>query len=187
MVALRSDEGATHPPDGLRAASGGALPVPIAPAHEAPAYSRVHSGSVGIVLHGSTVRPGRDGCIRPLRMSRRTVDAVQSAGVVEWLMVPDPSGRDLRDLAHLIDRPEWFQRAACRGMGTGSFFPVRGGTAEAARAVCDTCVVRADCLSYAMSEADTVGRGPAPAPGSGHGCDSRWRRRGSVRPSARLE
>lgn len=81
---------------------------------------------------------------------------MQSA-VVEWLMQSDPSGVDLPDLADLIERPEWFQRAACRGMGTGSFFPTRGGTGEAARAVCYTCPVRSECLDYAMSEADTVG------------------------------
>jgi hypothetical protein len=47
-------------------------------------------------------------------MGRRYRRSVQRA-VVEWLMQPDPSGHDLPDLADLIDRPEWFQRAAGRG------------------------------------------------------------------------
>jgi WhiB family redox-sensing transcriptional regulator len=64
---------------------------------------------------------------------------------------------DLPNLNDLISRPEWFARAACRGMDAGLFFPVRGGTAEAARAVCSTCMVRAECLDYAVSEADLGG------------------------------
>jgi WhiB family redox-sensing transcriptional regulator len=72
-------------------------------------------------------------------------------------MQPDPAGLDLPDLAGLIDRPEWFRRAACRGMGTGQFFPSRGGTGQPARAICSTCPVRSECLDYAMGQADTVG------------------------------
>ena len=48
-----------------------ALAVAITSAHEAPADSRIDPCSVSVVLHGTTVRPGRDGGIRPLRMSQR--------------------------------------------------------------------------------------------------------------------
>ena len=50
----------------------------------------------------------------------------------------------------------WMSRGACRTADPGLFFPVAAVTGpaarqvEAARAVCDPCAVRADCLSYAL-------------------------------------
>jgi WhiB family transcriptional regulator, redox-sensing transcriptional regulator len=72
-------------------------------------------------------------------------------------MQPDPSGLELPDLAGLIERPKWFRRAACREEGSAQFFPGKGQSLERARALCDTCVVRSECLDYALADADTVG------------------------------
>ena len=69
---------------------------------------------------------------------------------LEWLMAgdePDPTAL----LAQLFDRPTWHARAACRGMGPDAFFPGHGGSTEAARAVCEGCAVRKDCLSAALA------------------------------------
>jgi WhiB family redox-sensing transcriptional regulator len=50
----------------------------------------------------------------------------------------------------------WMSRGACRQADPELFFPVAAVTgpgarqAEAAKAVCGPCVVRADCLSYAL-------------------------------------
>lgn len=65
------------------------------------------------------------------------------------------------DAASLIDevthRPAWHARAACRGMGTDAFFPERGGSIDAATAVCEGCTVRDDCLSAALAVGDCRG------------------------------
>lgn len=41
----------------------------------------------------------------------------------------------------------------CRGMNPGDFYPTRGDTAteRAARSVCNGCVVRDQCLEYALT------------------------------------
>jgi WhiB family transcriptional regulator, redox-sensing transcriptional regulator len=50
----------------------------------------------------------------------------------------------------------WMSRGACRQADPELFFPIAGVTgpaarqAEAAKAVCGRCVVRAKCLSYAL-------------------------------------
>src|ERR1019366_9317995 len=84
-----------------------------------------------------------------------TVDNVEF-DVVQWLMQPDSTGLELPDLANLIQRPEWFARASCRGSDLAPYFPGQGGTATEARAVCHTCVVRSPCLDYALADPDLV-------------------------------
>lgn len=45
---------------------------------------------------------------------------------------------------------EWMERAACRALEPGEFFPSDGsGVAEAQR-VCARCPVAAECLEYAL-------------------------------------
>ncbi len=50
----------------------------------------------------------------------------------------------------------WMSRGACRQMDPELFFPIAAvgrqaaRQAEAAKAVCGRCAVRADCLSYAL-------------------------------------
>jgi WhiB family redox-sensing transcriptional regulator len=45
----------------------------------------------------------------------------------------------------------WAERAACRGMDSDLFFPTHGDHAalQAAKAVCATCPVTAECRAYA--------------------------------------
>lgn len=54
---------------------------------------------------------------------------------------------------------DWRTRAACRGMDTDMFFPERGDGAavDAAKAVCGTCPVAADCLDEAINLPDGWG------------------------------
>src|SRR5487761_2101154 len=56
-------------------------------------------------------------------------------------------------------RPHWHSRAACAGMGPGSFFPLTQGSRESgyvlhatARLLCSTCPVVAECTQAGMSE-----------------------------------
>ncbi|MDQ3350745.1 MAG: WhiB family transcriptional regulator [Actinomycetota bacterium] len=47
-------------------------------------------------------------------------------------------------------RPRWHQHAACRGGDTATFFPVHSETAGTARAICSTCPVIDECLTWAL-------------------------------------
>ncbi len=50
------------------------------------------------------------------------------------------------------ERPSWEARAACKGMGGQvNFFPERGEAIEPARAICEWCGVRQECLEYIMA------------------------------------
>jgi WhiB family redox-sensing transcriptional regulator len=48
-------------------------------------------------------------------------------------------------------RERWQRDAACIGHPEVSFFPERGVSTRPARAVCARCLVRDDCLGYAMA------------------------------------
>lgn len=50
--------------------------------------------------------------------------------------------------------PDWRERAKCRGLDPELFFPRKGETAGAAKAVCATCDVRDEC--YAIAERQGV-------------------------------
>lgn len=60
-------------------------------------------------------------------------------------------------LDDLVRRPRWHAQAACRGRGTGAFFPSPGDSLTAARAVCASCPVQAECLSAAVADAGLQG------------------------------
>jgi WhiB family redox-sensing transcriptional regulator len=61
------------------------------------------------------------------------------------------------DVSILGERPAWQRRAACRGKGCDWWFPTTREADEAARAVCEPCVVRRECLAYALSDPGLVG------------------------------
>lgn len=50
----------------------------------------------------------------------------------------------------MIDTSTWRARAACRGADTNLFFPERGESTAAAKAVCAGCPVASECLDYAL-------------------------------------
>ncbi|MFJ7956422.1 WhiB family transcriptional regulator [Streptomyces sp. NPDC096319] len=71
-------------------------------------------------------------------------------------------------ISHLPGRAEhewaWQRAAACRGLGTEVFFHPEGERGEsrvnrerAAKAVCDRCPVRAQCLRHAVSVSEPYG------------------------------
>lgn len=52
---------------------------------------------------------------------------------------------------HLDDElMPWVDDAACAGEDGTLFFPDRGESAHPAKMICSRCVVRADCLAYAL-------------------------------------
>lgn len=54
-----------------------------------------------------------------------------------------------------VDRPEWQEFAACRGLGPELFFVEKGDEAhlqlKKAREICATCPVFDQCLTFALS------------------------------------
>ena len=56
----------------------------------------------------------------------------------------------------LIDS-DWIGRANCRGVSPDIFFPTRGEPTDEAKAVCQGCAVRDECLESALINHDTHG------------------------------
>lgn len=54
------------------------------------------------------------------------------------------------DLAEL----EWQDKALCAEVDPEIFFPEKGGSTRAAKRVCRSCEVRAECLEYALDNPD---------------------------------
>lgn len=49
-------------------------------------------------------------------------------------------------------RPGWHAEAACRGEDLSVFFPVRGDSSKPAKAICERCPVRTECLEEALAD-----------------------------------
>jgi len=64
------------------------------------------------------------------------------------------------ELAQLIlqtpDRA-WQHQANCMGVDPDLFFPERGASTREAKEVCRGCVVREDCLEYALANSEKFG------------------------------
>lgn len=74
-------------------------------------------------------------------------------GLYRWLMGAGSITGD-----GLPTRPSWMLGALCLSADPEAFFPERGETPAAAKAICDRCDVRAACLEYALAiEDDPVG------------------------------
>jgi WhiB family redox-sensing transcriptional regulator len=55
------------------------------------------------------------------------------------------------------DRTGWQAQANCMGVDPDLFFPERGGSTREAKEVCRGCVVREDCLEYALANGEKFG------------------------------
>ena len=51
----------------------------------------------------------------------------------------------------------WQARANCMGVDPDLFFPERGASTREAKEVCRGCVVREDCLDYAIANGEKFG------------------------------
>jgi WhiB family transcriptional regulator, redox-sensing transcriptional regulator len=51
----------------------------------------------------------------------------------------------------------WQDQANCMGVDPDLFFPERGASTREAKEVCRGCVVRLDCLEYALDNAEKFG------------------------------
>ncbi|MBX7159305.1 MAG: WhiB family transcriptional regulator [Acidimicrobiia bacterium] len=51
----------------------------------------------------------------------------------------------------------WQARANCIGVDPDIFFPERGASTKEAKSICAACLVRADCLEYALENSEKFG------------------------------
>ena len=61
---------------------------------------------------------------------------------------------------HATDETEeagWQLEANCLGVDPDLFFPERGASTKEAKAVCKGCVVREDCLEFALQNGEKFG------------------------------
>ena len=64
---------------------------------------------------------------------------------------------DIVSLLYGRQDQEWQRRANCMGVDPDLFFPERGASTREAKEVCRGCVVREDCLEYALENAEKFG------------------------------
>jgi WhiB family redox-sensing transcriptional regulator len=59
----------------------------------------------------------------------------------------------------LLEPPDraWQGQANCMGVDPDLFFPERGASTREAKEVCRGCVVREDCLEYALANGEKFG------------------------------
>ncbi len=55
------------------------------------------------------------------------------------------------------EKPGWQDFANCLGVDPDLFFPERGASTREAKEVCRGCVVREDCLEYALENGEKFG------------------------------
>lgn len=55
-----------------------------------------------------------------------------------------------------LDRT-WQNEANCLGVDPDLFFPERGASTREAKEVCNNCVVREECLEYAIANSEKFG------------------------------
>ena len=103
-------------------------------------------------MTGSRWQAGPDD---PPSSSAHAPSSAMNEALVDWLMAPEAEGVRLT-LEGFLGRPEWHQRAACRGE-TALYFS--GGTKNIERttAICQACAVREECHQTAMSDPDVQG------------------------------
>lgn len=57
-----------------------------------------------------------------------------------------------RSAAAVDKDTSWKSQANCRGLDPNLFYPERGASTREAKAVCRGCVVREQCLEYALAD-----------------------------------
>lgn len=60
-------------------------------------------------------------------------------------------------LKMLAEDRSWQSRANCMGVDPDLFFPERGASTREAKEVCRGCVVRDDCLEFALANSEKFG------------------------------
>jgi WhiB family redox-sensing transcriptional regulator len=64
---------------------------------------------------------------------------------------------DIRHTSDITGDLAWQDFANCRGADADLFFTERGASTRKAKAICDACEVRAECLDYAITTGEKYG------------------------------
>lgn len=82
-----------------------------------------------------------------------------TVGTTQGATAPAPPGvRETGVHLHGSEPDEsWQNQANCLGVDPDLFFPERGASTKEAKAVCHACVVREDCLEYALENSEKFG------------------------------
>lgn len=67
------------------------------------------------------------------------------------------SGTGVDSVFRLEGPLAWQQRALCAQTDPEAFFPEKGGSTREAKAVCQACEVREECLEYALANDERFG------------------------------
>jgi WhiB family redox-sensing transcriptional regulator len=76
------------------------------------------------------------------------------------MLRPPIEGSAVSELMDLITQTldkSWQKQANCMGVDPDLFFPERGASTREAKEVCRGCVVREDCLEYALANGEKFG------------------------------
>ena len=71
----------------------------------------------------------------------------------------NPTGEEnhMYDIVEETEAKGWQENANCLGVDPDLFFPERGASTREAKEVCRGCVVREDCLEYALVHGEKFG------------------------------
>jgi len=71
----------------------------------------------------------------------------------------NPTGEEnhMYDIVEEAEAKGWQENANCLGVDPDLFFPERGASTREAKEVCRGCVVREDCLEYALVHGEKFG------------------------------
>jgi WhiB family redox-sensing transcriptional regulator len=64
---------------------------------------------------------------------------------------------DFTEPGDLFASPAFMDLGSCRGMDPDIFFPDRGESLAPAKAICDGCIVKDECLDYAVENVERFG------------------------------
>jgi WhiB family redox-sensing transcriptional regulator len=64
---------------------------------------------------------------------------------------------DLEKALALDEHLAWQDQANCKGANADLFFPERGASTRAAKAICKECLVRSECLDFAITTGEKFG------------------------------
>jgi len=56
-----------------------------------------------------------------------------------------------------VDDLAWQDYSNCRGADADLFFPERGASTRKAKAICNACQVKAECLEFAIQQSEKFG------------------------------
>jgi WhiB family redox-sensing transcriptional regulator len=82
-----------------------------------------------------------------MQMSRADVGRARAGSALQPQAQPD----------HSPEERSWHDQANCLGVDPDLFFPERGASTREAKEVCRGCVVREDCLEYALTNGEKFG------------------------------